>query len=945
LPNDTFCTTKNKMKQRAVGTRSSQSRERERVSGMFLDHGFDIYNGATDYMMQNSLTGGKIDLSGNVGTYKLTFPDGTILDITSENIVFLTIGDVSHPGTVIAHDESDTIMFRTMDEETIYTNPSEAMFSISRLMPVKNDFYYGNSLFEDMEELVEQMVRENDQLYGLVSQIESPGVYDFSTVTKDPGLTIPFRFEAFNDAEEGFGTPVRAEFTVPFFEGEECREHLKGKFLDNIFGMVYRYSLGRTRHYTQANAIAFSIRYFMDLQYDRLGEVYPPRDMNDIFNVYPTRGGTSLAETVDAYVYFLNLGTTVEAIPGILQFYQLMKSQLDNIQNMVNLGVRQQLATQFLKQINDNLSYNTPDFDLSEEYGTGSLIMSRSLRTVRQKNMQTRDPVTNYENRLSMVLEPRHDFMKERVKGFNIEKTIERITEDYIKSHSSKFDIISRGDFEKKNYIEYSTAFDNPRHLQSFGYEKRLTLEGKKGDFYKAVRWLVEQFISKRPLVRDAKGTVFLKKLFDITKENKTMEVTVDGASGSLKIESSGKIAVDYGRDLFKLPSITPSGVNPDLITGSRAVNTMNKTAKVAFGIKRKKKVVANDWVPGLEYKKDDTVYINIRNDTIDKITVANLSEKIKAYSTDKSLSPAQRDIGIWTCLNMKRVGDQGQVLFAKEIFGVFETLDFLAAAFASIKGVDYVVNSDQQRNLYVKIKRELSYREFKTELIAWAVRTGSQTNYAALGSIIPNMIEFLETAIPTEGERMDYMALVREMIGIGSVLNKSLNDAYKGKLKEYIGRFFEEFINNLSRSVVEGIPLEKAVDKLETYTDSQLKILFTRQALTTFCKTNFAVFSRLNSAMRFLKGGVERLQQTLQDSIPEELFRICYKPISDFVDQIFPGAGDIVTRLMTGKELLLRLVENMRGRILYADVDPEKMIYVYEFFEFFDLYIEIFKQ
>lgn len=906
----------------------------DRVKTEFTDHGLSGYTPAIDYEWV-------LEGSPSVGYYTLRSKEKSdFVEVTSENIIYVWDGTTHVPG-VLDHDGTGRIVFRDLNGTEMNLNPSVTMFGVDPTLPKKSTFFYGNVLFEDFHDLVDEIGDRNSQLYALLNGIDDGNRYNFSAMMHVRDLNLSMQTRVFNDSVDEQGSSVHQTVTIPFFDRAECESYLKSQFLDGMFTMVYNYSKQRDQHPTRAKGIAFSIRHYMDISYENFREIYPPKDEYELDKVLLSEG-VSLSSVIDTYINLLNRGSTNAEIQSMLEFYTIIQTGLN--QMFANL------AQQFVLQINRQLGTWAPQIDLF----TGVEDFPRpALVTVQNRNLDTMDTKTNYENKLAMILEPRHDFKAERGKGENVRKTVDRVTNNYIDSHKRKNVVDTGGEFERRNFIEYSSTFDDTRLLQCFSYEKKkITNETAKGEFYTAIRWLVESFILGRPLVRDANGTIFLKKLFGIKKESKSAEITIDGASGSgMKIESNGQILVDYANDIFKLPTITPSLQSPILVTGSDAVKKIKTIGKLQFGIKRKEKgkgvVIANEWTPGIEYKVNDVVFLNVRGEDYDLISVPNLSRSIKTIEGDKSLTPWERDIAVWSCLNMKRAGDQGQALFAREIGGVFETLDFLAAAFASVKGIDYMVNSDKMRSLFVKVQREMNYQDFKEQTIRTAVRLGQQSQYQQLATIVPNIIAFAEKNIPQDEPRMDFLSLLMEMVGVGVTLKASLDEAYKGKLKGYIKNFFEELIQKLSVSNLD-MPVDKVVDRLESATDAQLLTLFKGQALASFCKTNFAVFSRFNGAMVYLKNGFERLMQSnvgVDQETMEEFFTICSSPIAQFIDEIFPGVGNIVDRLSYARDVLMGLIANMRDRLLFANVDPEKMIYAEEFFDFFKLYLETFFQ
>ena len=812
--------------------------------------------------------------------------------------------------------------FRLVNDQTVYL-PGYGPTNIKR-----EDFYFGNVMFGDLDNLADKMVRGE------------------------------FRRDVLDDVD------IDIDF--------------QNRFVDHIYNLVFQYinkDIARGGiHYTKAKAIATVVRSFIDEYYVEMMDLEQPGSSKEIFTdigalLIPRMGNIPLRDLVDEMVQRVK----EEGIDNLYQFLGeftgRMEVYLKNLVfNQMVVGVNG--ITMFLIGLMEMVNMNQA---LKQIELTESPIMPLARPSLKLMSMETGNAKTNLENKLCMVLEPIHDFSYERTKIRGVADIIQRLTSKYISSHKTPQTISTSGEFERRNYIEYSAEFDEPRYVQAFSYQGRLTNETKKGEFYKAVRWVVEQFIMNRPLVRDAKGTVFLEKLFNIKKESKSVEIAIDGASGGMEIGSSGILLVDYPRDIFKIPMLGSKDKSPKLYTGDDAVRIMNHVGKLTFGIEDssggKRRL---NWRSGDKYTAKEKIFVENfitgKREKYSVISVANLSKSMASVEKLKTLAPWEKDLAYWSLLNLKRAGDQGQALYAQKIDGVFETLDFLAAAFASSRGVDYLVNSDSLNVLYMKIKQDIKYPDFKRQLSALIFRTAVKEGYEDLPKIMEGIINFAEKLPAETGKgvdetRMDFLSIAKELLGVGVVLRSNFVQANKGKIAERMNSFFKEFTNRLA--FVDFQESRSRGNSLRNIIDSYLQFLYQKKLITKFFDSNFQFISRLNGALTLLKKKIGRLSERGYLRSNKELKLLirekCVLPVLGFINEIIPGVSTLDFVLSNGKKISIspnlgdrtetyrRIFKEVKERLpnFIEDIDSSKTneVIVPQSEEFFDLvsnYIEL---
>jgi hypothetical protein len=804
---------------------------------------------------------------------------------------------------------------------------------------------------------------------------------------------------------EGMKTVTSAEMVIPTELTRESNlyNHVKTRFLDTVFKWIYDKLPTQGRgSYPLARGIALTIRNFMETKYDDWYYENPTHVFTTLadFKIFPS--GTTLGQLVEKYKGAIEskIPTNVlqdlneeykQYVNDVVKFYQETESvvgeAVELATRLIAKGNAQGLRNEYESSPNvfrDFLNLHTPPrqplsmaaLDISKPRRVritkrkspgvtrrktyGRRRPSIISRAIRQRNMSLRDNKLNWENKLAMVLEPRHDFVAGRysdVDNIDIPETIERLTNDYIGAHSGKSLSINTkgGDFERRNYLEYSAEFDSTRHLQVFGYDaKNITDEKKGGDFYQSVKSIVEQFILNKPVVRDAKGSLFLKKIFKMDKESKTAEIAIDGASGTgMEINQDGIILVNYKDNIFKIPNIEPSKYNVDFMNQDKVIPSINNLAKLNFGIQNKKGERTGGWSVHQKYNKGDKIYVlderRRKNQQLyDRITVANLAKTMDLISKDSSLTPNKRDIAYWACLNLKRAGDQGQALYAKEIGGVFDTLDFLAAAYASLQGVDYLVNSDALKSLYMKITTEISYEDFKTTFINWAVRLGTKSGSDVVASWVPNLIGWTDgNRVMKENSKMDFLSMMKELIGVAITI-KGTVDGKQGEIKNNFDKFFG-FIREVSTKLSNAASRQSStISTLKNKANLYASYLASKKSMITFFETTFKFISRLNAALILLIKNIGRFSVDLGIDIREVLISVV-TPLLRLLDEIFPNIIQFTTTTQSNtiEQFLtdfLTSIQNTEIEGFLDDLIEKKRLteqfrdkYVMEIGEFFD--------
>lgn len=770
-------------------------------------------------------------------------------------------------------------------------------------------------------------------------------------------------------------------------------EHVKTRFLDSLYQWVYS-ALPRQRRWQAARSVALVLRNYVDAQYEMFYNT--PYIQFEDFNSFPILPGyVTLGQLVNYYSESIKNGTPVNT--GELDMYgnfvmvitQLMETAIETVVEQLMPKMQLQSAQTFVQAAYDaGSAMDVTDREFFNSMHVPPLLAARALkvskkrrfriskrkrtkssgkknyrkrktsiisRAVRQRNMSDRDPRVSWENKLSMVLEPRHDFVAGRYKNagnFVVSKTVERLTNDYINAHRGpRLPVNTNGSFERKNYLEYSAEFDDSRYLQVYGHDNPIADESTKGIFYASIKEFVEKYIIGKPVVRDAKGTSFLRHLFGVIKESKSAEIAIDAASGNMEIGQDGIILVDYPNEIFKIPQITPSGYDPQLTVGQDAVGQITNIGKFSFGISHMGGGTPG-WNSGTPYSSGDRIVVedrrvlNDRNNGVihDKLSVTNLVQSMVKINRDKQITPEQRDIAFWSCFNFKRAGDQGQALYAQKIGGVFDTLDFLAAAYASVKNIDYMVNSNSLNNLYVRVKTIMSYSEFKISLISWAERTAVATKFSQMQAVIPNLITDVEREFSDDERRMNFLSMFRELVGSTAEIYGSL----QGKI-EVIGQNLEKFFGfissaethlaistaGLDRPSAAGSKLKNAAVKYASY-------LTANRTICSFFESTFKFISRINAAVTFLNTKLEKtpgLNSYLAGVV---------RPLIVLLNRIFEGIVDI-ERIAPGSDLetsiygMLNAIQNTELETLldrFKDLQkPERRAqYTEGFGEFFDL-------
>lgn len=546
-------------------------------------------------------------------------------------------------------------------------------------------------------------------------------------------------------------------------------------------------------------------------------------------------------------------------------------------------------------------------------------------------------------NKLNLLLEPRHDFTKLRA-GESVRSEVEKLVDEYKSVLPGSETVSFESGFERKNYLDISSTYDNSSNLHVFSYENKLTSEKKTGDFYNGIKSLIETFIQNTPVVLDAKGTVFLKKLFNVQKEAKSVEIAID-ATGKGKIEASGTFLVDYPNDIFRIPKIPPTKITEaGVLMREDALKNMKEYIKV--GIKSKKEF-KEDWRKGTGYNKDDSVRVTGTEKTgtnwdISELSVDKLSDMMKKIRENPKLNLQDRKKAMWSFLNLKRSGDQGQALYAKNISGVFDTLDFLAASFTSINQIPYMVNSDNLKTLFVMFDINETYEQFENSLRSWVGRLDQP-----LSGILINVIDSIKTITMNENEKKNILGYIKELYSLGLALKGKFSGKSElaGKVKEFIRNIIEKIIEKRS------IGNDGRTGQVTTYTfiKSQVSVILYKSKLVSLCKNFFGLISRLHQAVKFFRVKLYMLTDYFATSSEFTYFKeSCLEGFKGIIETVLPGLfsmrGSLADYIDIMTEFSTAITSIKNQLFSVSNISPDDLMYVEEFFGFMNTITTVFK-
>jgi len=796
----------------------------------------------------------------------------------------------------------------------------------------KEDSYYGQLLFEDAGELFDAAKVEIDNL--------SDRLFLFDVVDREILGETPSEPSASRLSSED---QIKLKNEV-FGDVDEIKEHVKGKLLDSIYTYVYNYGTekapsGLGKHFTKARTIALLFRDYIDSNFDTLEGIISLRhDGTKLTEVIlpgvPEK--TDLKEVIKEYLSDTNVDDINK--DNLDSFIGAMEMK---IQSLTDSCSRPENKNDFLKcsveYLNTNKNTYEPFWKQSGEeeniwYRTGIRSQALSMKaTPYDKKMS---------NILDLILEPTHDFTKDRVSG-SVPLEIKSLVEEY-KTALGDDMIILGTDFERKNYLHYSSIYDNSSNLHVYSYSNNLTNENKKGDLYKEVQGLVEKFIKTESVVRDARGTIFLEKLFNITKVARSAEIAID-AFGKGKIETGGNFMVDYPTQVFKIPVITPKGTNNSIENDPLSI--MKEFVKVGYTTKDKTRgsVFAEDWKAGQKYIEGDKIKVTVKipktqiEETIQELSVKNIENVMKKVIKAKGIFPHVKKRIMWTLLNLKRSGDQGQALYAGEIKGVFDTLDFLAATFASSKTIPYLINSDSLKTLFIMIDTKETYAVFTQKLKIWAKNNG-------LDKIIPEIVDGI-SGIKDENAKRNILGYLRELYSMGLKLKSSF------QTKSIAAGAVRDFINNIKGKIVEklnNVASKSGRDTPITTTSfirSQLSVFLYKNTLLYLCRNFFGLISRLHQALKIINIKLENIASKITVNKFNEFKTRCINQTVDILKEIFPGLIDIPEGV-DYKQILevfkTALIDINEKLFVNSNMNLEDTVYIQEFFDFMNTFIDV---